>query len=155
MKSVSFGLRPLGVASVFFKELPGLALMKRNKLAAVSHPQHRKPMGSFPRVSSKQLAQTPQGLAGPRGASLVSQGGAASLPIVLSVLLSAGQVVGVQRPLSGTDPAEETRRHWEGPSLPFPPPSCRALCLSTGGHSTPVLCRTSLPSLAKIGADLV
>lgn len=45
MKSNSgFGVRRLGVASVFLKELPGPALMKRNKLAAVFHPQHRKPM---------------------------------------------------------------------------------------------------------------
>lgn len=47
MKSVTFCLRRLRVTSWFFKELPGLASIKMNKLAAVLHPQHRMPLKVF------------------------------------------------------------------------------------------------------------
>lgn len=42
-----FGVRRLGAASVFFKELPGPPLTERTNSAAVFHPQHRKPMRVF------------------------------------------------------------------------------------------------------------
>lgn len=45
MKSNSdFCLRGLRVTSLFLKEFPGLAIIKMNKLAALLHPEHRKPL---------------------------------------------------------------------------------------------------------------
>lgn len=46
MKSNSdlFCLRGLRVTSLFFKKFLGLAIIKMNKLAAVLHPKHKKPL---------------------------------------------------------------------------------------------------------------
>lgn len=63
MKSVTFCLRRLRVTSWFFKELPGLASIKMNKLAAVLHPQHRMPLKVFQECLKSSCYGGPQGLA--------------------------------------------------------------------------------------------
>lgn len=157
-QKVTFCLRRLRVTSLFFKELPRLALIKMSKLAAILHPQSRKPLKVFQECLKSSCYGDLK--AWPVDALLPSfprRGAASRLCCTVNAALSGADAETAGRPLSGqsaTWDKTELRGALLAFSLCHPPEPCVSSFWSEI-TALQYVCGAGLHRLEKLAPDLI